>query len=505
MKRFLLGAMAMSAVLLAASPAGAAAGDLDVTFGDQGVAHLDPTEFIGAENVLALPDGGAIVIGSGGEWPWDLVVTRLDRHGAVDPSFGASGYFRHPDAESSDAALLPDGSIVLLNLDGMMKLAPDGNLDPSFGENGEVLLSDIPHFNLAVLPSGGFITAADYRVARLHADGTLDTSFGSSGVADIRGATPTYPGVPGLERFQDCRYGQDCVGWISDVGVASDQGVVAVGALTPDHRTDHSDALVAWGLTADGAPDPAFGDNGRQVVAAPPGYDSAASELEWVPDGSLRIAGWLQEAPAFDGFGIIVALERDGKLRASYGQEGITTTPFDRSYNPHLAVGENGSAYLMMTQLTGTGAWKVVRFDPHGAVDPTFGDLGVFTRDTANSDALRDGALTSGGRLVVVGRDSRETPAAARLIADPTAGCTVLGTEARDVLRGTSGPDVICGFGDDDMIFGNGGNDILWGGEGDDHLHSKDGVKTEDTDFLIGEGGVDTCTSDESDRIFTCP
>ena len=73
--------------------------------------------------------------------------------------------------------------------------------------------------------------------------------------------------------------------------------------------------------------------------------------------------------------------------------------------------------------------------------------------------------------------------------------CTIVGTQAADVLRGTSGRDVICGLGGNDRILGGGGSDILYGGPGADVL---DGGVGNDVlragagnDELLGRSGND--------------
>ncbi len=65
--------------------------------------------------------------------------------------------------------------------------------------------------------------------------------------------------------------------------------------------------------------------------------------------------------------------------------------------------------------------------------------------------------------------------------------CTIVGTQAADVLRGTRGHDVICGLGGNDTILGRGGNDVLYGGPGADILNGGAG-----NDVLRGGAGNDT-------------
>ena len=73
--------------------------------------------------------------------------------------------------------------------------------------------------------------------------------------------------------------------------------------------------------------------------------------------------------------------------------------------------------------------------------------------------------------------------------------CTIVGTQAAEVLRGTAGRDVICGLGGNDRILGGGGADLVYGGPGRDEI---DGGVGNDllrggpgNDQLIGRSGND--------------
>ena len=56
--------------------------------------------------------------------------------------------------------------------------------------------------------------------------------------------------------------------------------------------------------------------------------------------------------------------------------------------------------------------------------------------------------------------------------------CTIVGTQAADVLRGTSGRDVICGLGGNDTILAGRGNDVVYGGPGADVINGGAGRDT---------------------------
>ena len=64
--------------------------------------------------------------------------------------------------------------------------------------------------------------------------------------------------------------------------------------------------------------------------------------------------------------------------------------------------------------------------------------------------------------------------------------CTIVGTQAADVLRGTAGRDVICGLGGNDRILGGGRADIVYGGPGADFIDGGTG-----NDILRGGAGND--------------
>ena len=96
-----------------------------------------------------------------------------------------------------------------------------------------------------------------------------------------------------------------------------------------------------------------------------------------------------------------------------------------------------------------------------------------------------------------------------------SAGCTIIGTSRRDVLRGTKRRDVICGLagndvitglGGNDKILGGPGNDRLFGGRGNDLLDGGDGKDWIDggpgTDRVRGGSGADRC---RTDAIRACP
>ncbi len=93
----------------------------------------------------------------------------------------------------------------------------------------------------------------------------------------------------------------------------------------------------------------------------------------------------------------------------------------------------------------------------------------------------RSAVGTYSGRVLSFATPRRPRNPAGRVVS-----CTIVGTQAADVLRGTNKRDVICGLGGNDRIFGRGGNDIVYGGPGRDVIDGGGG-----NDILRGGTGSD--------------
>lgn len=165
-------------------------GELDDAFGDHGIAPVTlrdtsaPDEtalYEGAETVVALPDGDALVGGStsveNGELATHGVITRLDAEGDVVPSFGTVGRLvlgGADDIVSLDELLLADGAVLgagtfQAKTDSgydrpePMTIALDGDgLDAGFGDAGISTAGDFGWGTIEslTLDDDGFATLA---------------------------------------------------------------------------------------------------------------------------------------------------------------------------------------------------------------------------------------------------------------------------------------------------------------------------------------------------------
>jgi uncharacterized delta-60 repeat protein len=155
--------MNISCVLLAASAlsmvplehAAASAGDIDPTFGQNGVVILPnlypASPFDSGNKVLIQSDGKILVVGrAGGDasgiWRSAFAAVRLNIDGSLDTSFGPDhdGYFIFPwggvSADARAVLIDPNGDIIIGgnegNRVGVIWLHPDGTFDTNQGPEG---------------------------------------------------------------------------------------------------------------------------------------------------------------------------------------------------------------------------------------------------------------------------------------------------------------------------------------------------------------------------------
>ena len=146
----LLVVVALATMLVSASIARAAPGDLDTSFSADGKQTVNFGGTDRATKVVTAPDGRIVVVGStdytGGG---DFAIARFTSQGAPDTSFNATGRKSLGSAANDiggGVAVLPNEQIVV---------AGQGN------------------------------ATQDFVATRLNADGSLDTTFGSAGTSTV--------------------------------------------------------------------------------------------------------------------------------------------------------------------------------------------------------------------------------------------------------------------------------------------------------------------------------
>ena len=165
--------------------------------------------------------------------------------------------------------------------------------------------------------------------------------------------------------------------------------------------------LVAAPATADGAPgdlDPSFGAGG---IARAGDAVSSANAIAVQPDGRIVVAGSTAGDPGFDWR--LVRLNPDGTPDASFGTGGVVTTDFGGDYDIATAVALQPDGRIVVAGYEGddSGAdrdFAVARFNADGSLDPSFGAGGRVTANfTQGPDDAQDVVLQADGKIVVAG------------------------------------------------------------------------------------------------------
>jgi uncharacterized delta-60 repeat protein len=145
----------------------------------------------------------------------------------------------------------------------------------------------------------------------------------------------------------------------------------------------------------DGTLDSTFGTGGK-VLTSFGGSLSAASDVAIQPDGKIVAVGI-----ANGDFGI-ARYNSDGSLDAGFGTGGLVTTDFGSFDQANgVALQPDGKIVVVGFLIDAVG---VARYNADGSLDSTFGTGGkVITDATALPDGAFDVAITSAGKIVVVG------------------------------------------------------------------------------------------------------
>ncbi|MCS6926252.1 MAG: delta-60 repeat domain-containing protein [Candidatus Binatia bacterium] len=126
----------------------------------------------------------------------------------------------------------------------------------------------------------------------------------------------------------------------------------------------------------DGSLDPSFGTGGT-VTTAISGTGDFASALAVQADGKLVVAGYVSMAPQYS-----IALLRynpDGTLDTAFGENGKVTTG-DSHVASGLALQADGKIVVAGSFNDGANnEFLLLRYDPDGGLDPTFGIDGKVT------------------------------------------------------------------------------------------------------------------------------
>ena len=312
--------------------------------------------------------------------------TVLAQAGHLDPTFGNGGIFVLPGSNSfaTSVAIQSDGKILVAGQvqtstggsPAVLRLTSNGALDTSFGKSGIAVLN-IPKTVLANsvivqsdgkivlgISSAGADAAPILELTRFAENGTLDSSFGSSGVAQL------------LRSFQSS-------GPQSTVLAQQPDGKILLGGGSLLVRTN-----------SDGSLDPGFGQNGFATLVS-------LGAVTVLPNGQILVGANRYNANGSldTSFGI---------LGRTAGLAGISPARL-QSTGKIVAVGSVVSKVVLgqLPNFTVDTGFGLMRYNPNGSVDTTFGHQGGVITDFSSFAPFAtpsDMVVELNGDIIVAGQ-----------------------------------------------------------------------------------------------------
>jgi uncharacterized delta-60 repeat protein len=276
--------------------------------------------------------------------------------------FGDSEYSRAVAVQADGKILAAGGAGTVANTNGYQRFTvvrynADGSLDTSFGDGGIVaapMQSNVDFVaDMAALPDGkvlvlGFSWAGafDYTIMRFNADGSFDTAFGNNGIATA-----------------------DLDSWdrAASLALCADGKFLAAG-------NGGGTSLQVARFNADGSMDLTFGDGGTVVFD---GFRDEAATVIVQPDGGVLLAGTaVSSRSQYASDVALIRLHHDGSVDTAFADHGRATTVLtDHAYSRSIVLQDDGK--IVHVAEIDSGMTRVIRYNPDGSLDTTFGDNGV--------------------------------------------------------------------------------------------------------------------------------
>jgi uncharacterized delta-60 repeat protein len=377
------------------------AGDLDPTFGTNGIVTTANT----SANAGALQSDGKIVVAgsiSTMQNPEQGGLLRYNTNGTLDSSFGTGGKVVIAPGTSNagpafTVAIQTDGKILAAAPDSLrltvFRFNTNGSLDTTFGNSGAATIQAAGRLfspasgGITVQPDGRVLVATGRIVARLLANGQLDLTFGSNGAA------PTVGG--------------DSVALLPNGDI-----LIGNGNVTSLYAPNGS-LITNFGVNGQTAGFPFDGEGGIVVTT------NLSGVTKIITAGSLTTSPNLTFAQTVTGF-LLVSYNADGTIDSSFGTHGgvarrfpgnILAKAFAVAHQTNGDIVAAGQTALTDVDFApGPSDFGLVRYNPNGSVDTTFGNNGFVSTSFGTSEAFANTVLIQmDGKIVAVGNSNSGT------------------------------------------------------------------------------------------------
>ena len=384
----------------------AASGDVDLTFGTNGIVTtdlLDQYDF--GRSVAIQPDGKIVVAGvanAQAELFDRVAIVRYLSNGDLDATFGNGSTVVGELAYIADMVLQADGKIVVVGKTAhgntsdviVRRYNSDGSADATFGIGGVVLTDMFSSFDgasaVALQTDGKIVVVgqtdpgqafSDFAVLRYLSDGTLDATFGQTGKVNV-----------------DISGNYDSA---HEVAIQADGKIIVVGRASDDFGIAR--------LDAGGNLDQTFGLGGKVMTDFNDALDEA-NGVGLMSDGRIAVGGLARKVNNLDEDFGLACYTTSGQLDAGFGVGGKVTTAFnspsqvinDLVIQPDNKIVAVGLMYDLSGGTTDLD-YAIARYNPDGSSDGGFGNGGQVTTELGGSETAQGVALQPDCKIVVAG------------------------------------------------------------------------------------------------------
>ena len=388
---------------------------LDPTFGNAGIS-VHPHPNTAELHCFAFDQNGNIISagyalqGGAGSTDYQLTLTKTNKNGILDNTFGTNGkvttVIGHSESPQ-DIIIQDDGKIIVV---GQANLGPtpnspgtyigfavrynsNGTLDTSFGTNGIYKLTSSRQFvSVMALPNGSIILGGNTSVnneylgilVKLNSNGTEDLQFGNNGVLPLTSVNYKFS--------------------MGEAILLNDGKIFCVGVEYSD-ILNHSKSTYCK-IDTQGNFDTSFGTNGKVVIDLF-NYNPIQNIMEYLhsagelPNGQIVIGG-----TELDPF--LLKINSDGSFDTTFGTNGMKILSY--SFRPRVMATQNDGKIIIgsgtMSALGGL-AYRIVRFDNDGDLDTTFNNgKGLVDIDVSPGDDWLEHIKLQGNDTLVIGGNS---------------------------------------------------------------------------------------------------
>ena len=395
----------------------AAVGDLDSSFGTNGIAAPALSDFSFIYQVALQNDAKIVAVGHGScddcgnPYTYESITARFTADGLLDTTFSADGVaYLIEGVLFEDLLVQPDSKILavggknLSNGISLVRHLANGELDESF--NGSdvfafepgIIFTDLGEEAYATgiaLQTNNKIVAVGLKfdedtsqprafIIRYNENGSLDTTFSDDGIVTMDD------------------YG------VTDVAIDIDGKILVTGYKQLYENGQSREGFFVARYNEDGDLDTTFGNNG--IVTIDVADDGRGSSLVIQPDQKIVVIGeggnWDDGQANYNNL-VLLRYNANGTLDSGFGNNGVITetakSGFYLLYGRGVALQSDGKiialGYGLANDYTLPSYSTLIRYNYDGSLDTGFGNQGAIT------ETLHDGHI--GGSVVIQPEDGK--------------------------------------------------------------------------------------------------